>query len=124
MWSRIGRSPLTCRASYWPRAGSIASCSRPARATAGACASGMFLIVLMHHSEWFQGTLLHLAGKPTSQNPLPRRRFDPTCRLRGWQTLAAALDALRQELRAEGCDPFLAATCWNVPGELGFYCRE
>jgi hypothetical protein len=51
------------------------------------------------------------------------RQFDPTCRLRGWQTLAAEVDRLRAELRAEGAEPVLAGTSWWLPGELGFYCQ-
>jgi len=92
-------------------------------ALGSACALGIFIIVLMHHSEWFQGTLLRLSGPPTAQHPLPLRRFDPSCRLRGWQTLAAELDRLRDDLRARGDDPMLAATRWDVPGEMAFYCR-
>jgi hypothetical protein len=92
-------------------------------ALATACTLGIFLIVLMHHSEWLQGPLVRLAGPPSAQQPLPRRRFDPTCRLRGWRTLGRALDRLCEELRAQGIDPLLAATSWNEPGEIAFYCR-
>ncbi|HLJ93155.1 MAG TPA: glycosyltransferase family 39 protein [Gemmataceae bacterium] len=90
---------------------------------AGACALGLFVTVIMHHSEWVQGLLLRLSGPATPQHPLPLRRFDPTCRLRGWRTLAAELDQLRDALRAQGEEPYLAATSWNVPGEIGFYCQ-
>ena len=89
----------------------------------GSCALGLFIILLMHHSEWFGPTLVRLSGPATSQHPLPRRRFDPTCRLRGWQTLGAEIDRLRADLRARGIDSLLAATSWTVPGELGFYCQ-
>jgi hypothetical protein len=50
------------------------------------------------------------------------RRFDPTCRLRGWRTLAAEVDRLRKELSAQGDDPVLATNSWSLPGELGIYC--
>jgi hypothetical protein len=89
----------------------------------GSCALGLFVIVLMHHSEWFGRTLVSLSGPATPQHPLPRRRFDPTCRLRGWQTLGAVVDRLRDDLEARGIDPVLAATSWTVPGEVGFYCQ-
>jgi hypothetical protein len=90
---------------------------------ATACTLGISLIVLMHHSEWVQSVLVRLAGPPSPQHPLPRRRFDPTCRLRGWHTLGRELDQLCDQLRAEGTDPLLAATSWNEPGEIAFYCR-
>jgi hypothetical protein len=86
-------------------------------------ALGLLIIVLMHHTEWLGATLARLSGPATPQHPLPRRRFDPTCRLRGWQTLAAEVDRLREDLQARGIEPVLAATSWTVPGEIGFYCR-
>jgi hypothetical protein len=84
---------------------------------------GLFLIVIMHHSEWFARPLVRLSGPPTAQHPLPRRRFDPTCRLRGWRHLATELDQLCDELRAQGSNPILAGLSWTVPGEIAFYCR-
>jgi hypothetical protein len=95
-------------------------------ALAGLVASsvlGVFLIVLMHHTEWFAGALVRLSGPATARNPLPRRRLDPTCRLRGWRTLGTEVDRLAQGCRTQGIDPLLAATSWNVPGEMAFYCR-
>ena len=66
--------------------------------------------------------LAELAGPPTAEQPLPLRRFDPTCRLRGWQTLGAKVDEVCEQLRAEGIEPVLAGTDWALPGEIGFYC--
>jgi hypothetical protein len=51
------------------------------------------------------------------------RRFDPTCRLRGWRSLAAAVDRVRNALRSEGVEPVLAGSGWTLPGELSFYCE-
>ncbi len=45
--------------------------------------------------------------------------LDPTCRLRGWQTLASTVDAIREQ---EGGEPVLVGTSWALPGEIGFYC--
>jgi Dolichyl-phosphate-mannose-protein mannosyltransferase len=87
------------------------------------CSLGLFIIVLMHHSEWVRSTVAHIAGPPTDQHPLPVRRLDPTCRLRGWRQLAAEVDCLRERLRAEGIEPVLAAGSWTLPGELSFYCQ-
>ncbi|MFO0799077.1 MAG: glycosyltransferase family 39 protein [Gemmataceae bacterium] len=72
----------------------------------------------------FPALLLPLAADPTEANPTPVRRFDPTARLRGWRTLAAELDRVRDRVKWEtGADPVLAGVRWHVPGELAFYCR-
>jgi hypothetical protein len=90
---------------------------------ATACSLGIAVSVGMHHSDWFQPLLLRLSGAPTAEHPLPLRRFDPTCRLRGWRFFAAEVDRVLDELRDAGIEPLLAASSWTVPGELGFYCR-
>jgi 4-amino-4-deoxy-L-arabinose transferase-like glycosyltransferase len=87
-----------------------------------ACAAGVAVTLVMHHSEWLRPAVSRLVGPPTPERPLPVRRLDPTCRLRGWQTLAREVDRLRQELAAAGVEPVLAGTNWSMPGELGFYC--
>jgi 4-amino-4-deoxy-L-arabinose transferase-like glycosyltransferase len=88
-----------------------------------ACVLGLAVTMFMHHSEWLYPVLTRLAGPPTQTNPFPLRRFDPTCRLRGWRTLAAAVDGFRMRLsQEEGCEPVLAGSNWNMPGELGVYC--
>lgn len=88
-----------------------------------ACVLGLAVTVFMHHSEWLYPVFARLAGTPTPTNPFPLRRLDPTCRLRGWRTLAAAVDALRTRVsQEEGRDPVLAGSNWNLPGELGVYC--
>jgi hypothetical protein len=88
-----------------------------------ACALGLGAIYLMHNSEIVHPLLARFVGEPTAEHPLPLRKIDPSCRLRGWRTLAAAVDALRDELRAEGREPVLAAASWTLPGEIGFYCQ-
>lgn len=88
-----------------------------------ACAAGLAATVFMHYSEYFYPFLTHLAGEPSPTNIFPLRRLDPTCRLRGWRTLANAVDELRVRLReVEGSDPVLAGGNWTLPGELGVYC--
>jgi hypothetical protein len=83
---------------------------------------GMTLTVAVHESRWLHPLLDTMAGPPTHTQPIPLRRIDPTCRLRGWRTLAAEVDRLRGQLRAEGGEPVLAGSGWNLPGEIGFYC--
>jgi hypothetical protein len=87
-----------------------------------ACGLGLALIFFMHYSVMAQPLLARLAGPPTPARPMPMRRLDPTCRLRGWRYLATEVDQVRAQLRAEGVEPLLAASSWAVPGELGFYC--
>jgi 4-amino-4-deoxy-L-arabinose transferase-like glycosyltransferase len=88
-----------------------------------ACVLGLAVTVLVYRSDWLYPVLASWSGPPTEEQPLPLRRFDPTCRLRGWHTLAAEVDRLRSELEAKGVPVVLAATNWSLPGELGFYCQ-
>jgi hypothetical protein len=90
---------------------------------AAACSLGLTVVVLMHHSEWVRPVLTRITGPPAERRPLPVRRLDPTCRLRGWRRLAEEVDRLREKLLAEGIEPMLAGGSWTLPGELGFYCQ-
>ena len=90
-----------------------------------ACTLGLAVTLFMHHSEWLHPVLARLAGPPSEANLFPLRRLDPTCRLRGWRTLAAAVDRIRVQLtEQEGIEPILAGCSWNMPGELGVYCAD
>ena len=62
-----------------------------------ACGVGLLLVVFVHESEWTYPLLKHLVGPATEKNAAPLRRVDPTCRLRGWHTLATKIDELRAE---------------------------
>ena len=91
-------------------------------ATATTCALGLALIVAVHFPTVTRPILLSVSGPATQSQPFPLRRFDPTCRLRGWRTLAAEVNRLCQELRAAGTEPVLAGSSWTLPGMLGVYC--
>lgn len=85
---------------------------------------GIALIWLLHFAPTAQPLLELVSGPPSNNRPLPLRRFDPTCRLRGWRFLAAEVDRIRREVREqEGEEPLLAGNAWNLPGELSFYCE-
>jgi hypothetical protein len=88
-----------------------------------ACSLGVLVTLVIHRSEVARPALLRLSGPPSEAHPLPLRRFDPTCRLRGWHYLGGELYWLCQELKAQGVEPILAGTHWTLPGEVGFYCR-
>jgi hypothetical protein len=91
-------------------------------AVAAACVVGLGVTLLVHFSHRAYPLLALAAGAPTAHEPTPLRRFDPTCRLRGWRTLAAEVDRLRDQLREqEGEEPVIAGAGWSLPGELGFY---
>lgn len=89
---------------------------------AGAGAIGISLSVLLHHSHAAYPVLGPLTEVLFPNKPLALRQVDPTCRLRGWQMLAAEVDVLRAQLRAEGVEPVLGGVAWWLPGELSFYC--
>jgi 4-amino-4-deoxy-L-arabinose transferase-like glycosyltransferase len=89
-----------------------------------ACTVGVALTVLVHCSALAHPLLVHWAGPATAQQPFPLRRLDPTLRLRGWRTLAAEVDKVREELRQGDIEPVLAATGWNMPGLIGFYSAD
>jgi len=77
----------------------------------------------VHNTALIAPALAWISGPPTPEHPAPLRRFDPTCRLRGWRVLAAEVDRVRAEFRARGeGEPVLACTSWSLPGEVGFYC--
>lgn len=90
---------------------------------AWACLLGIGLSVLVHYSQVGHPAMVWLGERLFPGRAMIVRRFDPTCRLRGWQTLAREVDRLREELRARGTEPMLAGTGWSLPGELGFYCE-
>jgi hypothetical protein len=89
---------------------------------ATAAVLGLALTLVVHYPATGRPLLLALAGSPTPDRPMPMRRFDPSCRLRGWHVLAAAVDEIRGAVRAGGEEPILAGSVWTLPGELGVYC--
>ena len=104
--------------------------TRPARRPFVACGLGFTAVVglavtlLAHYPGLMLPTLARVAGPATKNEPCPVRRLDPTCRLRGWRTLAEEVDSIRERVRREtGQEPALAGMVWTTPGELAFYCR-
>ena len=91
--------------------------------TIGTCCLGLMLTVLMHRSDLAQPLLMATSGQSNDAHPIPLRRFDPTCRLRGWQYLGWNVDRIRGDVTKEGIEPIIVSGSWNVPGEMGFYCR-
>jgi hypothetical protein len=96
---------------FWTKAG-----------LAAACSLGLVVNLAMHESTWFYPVLKPIAGRVTEERSTPLRRVDPSCRLKGWRTLAEEVDRLVLELKRQGHGPVIAATSWSLPGQLGFYC--
>ncbi len=95
-----------------------------ARLVSVGIAIGLALSALVHFPGLMRSALASAAGSPTEKDPTPIRKFDPTARLRGWKTLATEVDVIRDRVRSEtGEEPLVAGTVWNVPGELGVYCK-
>jgi hypothetical protein len=87
-----------------------------------ACVAGLLGTLFMHGSDHLYPVLEQIVGPPRPDRPFPLRGIDPSCRLRGWRTLAAVVDRLRTELATDGQGPVLIAGSWSLPGELGVYC--
>jgi hypothetical protein len=91
---------------------------------AAAAVTGLLLSVGLRFPALTRPLLASLAGPQADPDSPPLRKFDPTCRLRGWRTLAAELDRIRDRVTLDtGDDPVLVGMVWTTPGELSFYCR-
>ncbi len=90
---------------------------------ATACIVGLGLTVILHLGNRVTPLLARYLPPPSVKYPLPVRRVDPTCRLRGWQTLADALDREIDCLREQGIEPVVVGD-WTYLGELSFYSRR
>lgn len=117
-------SGLVLAASWFERqlaSGSIWKRGYLAISAAITAAAGVFIIAGTFHVELIRPALIELAGQPTETNRMPLRRFDPTCRLRGWRYLGREVAALEGELRANGEAPVIAASRWYYASEIAFY---
>jgi 4-amino-4-deoxy-L-arabinose transferase-like glycosyltransferase len=84
---------------------------------------GVAAVVFILDIEPFRPLLARLAGPPTELNALPIRRYDPTCRLRGWHFLGKRVDEICSDLQRDGDEPIIAASRWTMASELAFYCK-
>jgi hypothetical protein len=92
-------------------------------AGAGAAALGVIFTLFGHLPVLSRPVITAFVGQPTPERPMPLRRLDPSCRLRGWRpALAAAVDQARAAVRAGGTEPVIAVGSWALAGELGVYC--
>jgi hypothetical protein len=86
---------------------------------------GFIATLLAHNSRLVTALVAPLLPDESTDNRTPARKVDPTARLKGWRHLGAELDRIRAELRENGDeDPELAGLYWDVPGLLGFYCKD
>ena len=75
---------------------------------------GLPLVVLMHDTNLVQ----KIVGKP-----LPPK-IDPLTRVRGYRSMAAVVETVRQRLLAEGKPVFLIGSHYGTTGLLSFYLPE
>lgn len=73
---------------------------------------GLMFSGMIYHTEWLYP--IHEAVAPQ----VSPRKWDPTCRLKGFPTLAAAVQALRQR---ESMPPLLIGSNWSYTGALAFH---
>jgi 4-amino-4-deoxy-L-arabinose transferase-like glycosyltransferase len=84
-------------------------------ATLATMVIGLIATIVIHRTDWLYP--LHAASGTSASV----RKWDPTCRLKGWQTLAEAVAQLRERCRQDGNDPVLAGSNWALPGILAVY---
>jgi 4-amino-4-deoxy-L-arabinose transferase-like glycosyltransferase len=109
----------------WVRDQLAGEYSKPVlRLVGSGVALGLLISAVVHYPALIRPAIVAIVGQPTEKNPTPLRQLDTTARLRGWRTLAAEVDKVRDRVRTEtGEEPFVAGTVWNIPGELGVYCK-
>jgi hypothetical protein len=96
---------------------------RPRRVWAFAAfwVSSMLGLTVFQHSEWVYPLVARLVPEPTTENPTPFRKIDPTGRMRGYHDVAPAVEERLKTLRAEGLDPFVLAPTYALTSLLSFY---
>jgi hypothetical protein len=77
----------------------------------------------LQHTEWFYPLIAGRLPAPTLERPMPLRKWDPTCRMRGFRELAPRVDAVVAALRAGGQDPFVLAPTYTLAATLSFYMK-
>ena len=98
--------------------------SRRPRWLASACATaavGLTTTLVLHDTHLIRPLLAKMAGPSKFADDMPIRRFDPSCRMRGWRFLSAQVDLIRKQV--EDGKPILAASRWTIASELAFYCE-
>jgi hypothetical protein len=90
-----------------------------------AASIGLLLTAVVLDSRPYRAAVSPLVKAPTAADPFPIRKFDPTCRLRGWKYLAGEIDQIREELlKSDGAEPTIAGFSWMTPGLVGFFCKN
>jgi 4-amino-4-deoxy-L-arabinose transferase-like glycosyltransferase len=110
-WIAPAVLPLLMFALLWWRGRWLAGARGVGRWFAGGAAVGLFAVVVLHETN--------LVPKLTGA-ALPAGR-DPLARVRGWRSLAAAVDVERQKLAAEGKPVFLIGAHYGITSLLNFY---
>jgi 4-amino-4-deoxy-L-arabinose transferase-like glycosyltransferase len=89
-----------------------------------ACCIGLALTVILYQPQRLTKVLASTVPEPLDANAMQVRRYDPTCRLRGWHVLAELVDREVDRLRSEGKAVIVVGGNWWLPGELAFYSKR
>jgi 4-amino-4-deoxy-L-arabinose transferase-like glycosyltransferase len=82
------------------------------RTALGFCLAGLLLSILVHASSWLYP--IHLRCAPE----VSVRKWDASCRLKGWPTQAAAVQELSDQ---QGRPPLVLGSNWSLTGALAFH---
>ncbi len=85
------------------------------RTALGIMLAGLLISLLIHDTE----VLYPLQAKVFPE--MSPRRWDPTCRLKGYTTLGKAVDELRSR---ESKEPLLFGSTWSYTGALAFHLHD
>jgi hypothetical protein len=88
---------------------------------AAAWSLSLAAVVSIHHTEWFYPTIARWVPAPTKRWPAPLRLMDPSCRMRGQKTLAAAVETHMAALRRQGESPYVLTATYALTSTLSFY---
>ncbi len=87
----------------------------------GGSVLGVSLVLLGHDTRVLMPLIERLVRDAPAWDLTPAARYDPTARLKGWRTLAAAVGELHAAQRAAGRDPFFLTDDYQTASLLAFY---
>ncbi len=81
-------------------------------------------LTMLQHTDLLYPILKGRIVGASVDKPVPLRRFDPTCRLRGRRALATIVQERLDRLQDEGSDPFIMTPTYTLAASLSFYLQD